>query len=755
MPLQPHSHRKIGLSLATATAIFAAGTIGLALHVESVLREPELARALLGEGSWRAIVIALGGRATQRPGSLEVEVPFVPLVVATGILGILAWLGGAGWISRRLKIPFSEALDRWGRWGWIWWLLPAIWELMGITADLSGSTSFRVIWQDTLPICHSVLWTGWLTAFFTLILRTRPAQSEISEATRNGRMPRFVWVAMAAYFVCFAAMNWMLYKALLVPHGDSAMYEEHVWNLLHGKGFRSYLDNGRLFLGEHVQVIHLFVIPLYVLWPSHLLLELCQSACLALGAIPVFRMANRHSNSKTAAALLAVAYLLYFPMQYLDIAITFKTFRPNSFEIPFLLFALDALERCRYRTMLVWLTMTLLCQEDAATVIAPLGIWIALRQTGSIRSDLRTDGAPSEISFTDRRRLVAGGLGMALFGILYVVAVVKIVLPWFRGGADVHFAQYFADLGGTSGAIVKNVLAHPGLLAGKLLSVESLMFAVQLLAPLGFLPLLSPSRLCVAAPLFGVLCLSAITNSPFHHFHAPLVPILFWAAAAGLAVAARAFHAGSIWWRRRQGSQARDDEARHRIPIEKFISSGKSIWAEPVSDSSAAPLPHAARRPQPLNPRIVVTVAVWTVLSAFFVGLTATLTPLGFGFWDPYSRLFWRKLYVPGERARYFPAVLALVPSDSRVASTDYIHPRFTHYARSYDYSHYRPDVPEDCEYIVIDTRHPYSDIQRPAQVKEFRDHPDEWELLEDHTEGYFIVLKRRNLQTPHSAAAN
>ena len=733
-----------GLPLATAATIVAAGTIGLALHVESVLREPELARSFLGEGLRRAMSGALGVKAPPRPDSSAVEVSFVRLLVATTGLSILAWLAGSGWIARRLRRPFREALGEWGRWGWLWWLLPALWELAGVAADLFGSTSLRVLWQDTLPFCHGALWAGWLTTFFALVHRTPPAHSIISEIVPAARVPRVVWGAMAAYFVCFAAMNWMLYQALLIPHGDSAMYEEHVWNLLHGKGFRSYLDNGRLFLGEHVQVIHLLVIPLYILWPSHLLLELCQSACLALGAVPVFRMARRHSKSDAAAALLAVAYLLYVPMQSLDIAITFKTFRPNSFEIPFLLFALDALERCRYRTVLLWLALTLLCQEDAATVIAPLGIWIALRQARSLGGVLRADGAPSELSLTERRRLAVFGLGMALFGTLYVVAVVKIILPWFRGGADVHFAQYFADLGETSGAIVKNVLAHPGLVADKLFSVDSLIFAVQLLAPLGFLPLLSPGRLCVAAPLYGLLCLSAITNSPFHHFHAPLVAILFWAAAAGLAAAARAFEAATAWWRRRHPSQARDDEARHRIPIEKFVSSGKSLCAAPMPASAAAP--QAARRRQPplINPRIVATAAVWTVLSAFFVGLTATLTPLGFGFWDPYSRLYWRKLYRPGARSRHFPAVLALIPRDSRVASTDYIHPRFTHYARSYDYSHYRPDVPDDCEYIVIDTRHPYSDIQRPAQIKEYRDHPEEWELLEDHTDGYFIVLKRR-----------
>src|SRR6185503_11115540 len=85
-----------------------------------------------------------------------------------------------------------------------------------------------------------------------------------------------VWGIVGIYVVVFVTMNWRLYFNLLIPHGDSAMYEEHLWNVLHGKQFRSYLDQG-LFLGEHIQVVHLGLLPLYVLWPSHLLLELCES----------------------------------------------------------------------------------------------------------------------------------------------------------------------------------------------------------------------------------------------------------------------------------------------------------------------------------------------------------------------------------------------------------------------------------------------------------------------------------------------
>jgi hypothetical protein len=173
------------------------------------------------------------------------------------------------------------------------------------------------------------------------------------------------------------------------------------------------------------------------------------------------------------------------------------------------------------------------------------------------------------------------------------------------------------------------------------------------------------------------------------------------------------------------------------------VPSGKSLSAiaglTVRSGEPARPVARDAR-----SERIALAASTWCLFSALFSSSFLSLSPLGIAFWDPYSSRFWKDHYVPGERARRFPAAFSLVPQDSRVASTDYVHPRFTHHARSYDYSHYRPEVPADAEYIVIDTRHPYSEIKRPEEVKEYRDHPEEWELLDDRTGGYFIVLKRR-----------
>ncbi|MCH7990330.1 MAG: hypothetical protein IID46_14405 [Planctomycetes bacterium] len=84
------------------------------------------------------------------------------------------------------------------------------------------------------------------------------------------------------------------------------------------------------------------------------------------------------------------------------------------------------------------------------------------------------------------------------------------------------------------------------------------------------------------------------------------------------------------------------------------------------------------------------------------------------------------------------------------MASTDFVHPRFTHHERSYDYSEYpravndgKPGVPSDTDYIVIDIKSRYSEISRPEQIPEYKHNPGDWELLHHEAEEYFIVLKR------------
>ncbi|MCH7688845.1 MAG: DUF2079 domain-containing protein, partial [Planctomycetes bacterium] len=615
-----------------AASCFLAGTGMTTFGLQTILSSFELSSQFVSRRLWEKLVAALGASSQAAVNSIEID----PIILFLHLLPIalVFWLLGACWIAFRKKQPFRTAVVNWGIAGWLWWTIPGLWEIFNITCLNFTWERGTLFLNSTVALWFAVPAAGWLAALLTLSSRPSEGERSTELSVQASRTPVTVWLFVGLYAVVFITMNWQLYEGLQVPHGDSAMYEEHLWNVTHGKGFRSYLDGG-LFLGEHLQLIHLLLIPLHFLWPSHLLLEVCESLALAAGAVPVYRMARRHCGSHQTAVWLAAAYLLYFPMQFLDIAIDLKTFRPISFGVPFMLFALDQMELRRYRSMLVFLVLALSAKEDYAVIIAMLGIWMAVFPPKE--NEQAIPGTPSRKSV----RLL--GAGLAVFGVVYLLVVIKLAIPWFREG-DVHYAQYFGELGNTPGDILRSVMTQPELVFGKLFSHRSLIYVLLLLVPVGMVPLFSPGRLAVAAPLFGVLCLMELSPNPvpWHHFHAPLIPIIFWSAACGL------------------GNLGTVTKRISRRAVTRFACS-----------------------------------------CALATGIVYGFSPLSLTFWDSGSTKHWKKLYVPGERAKLFPKVFALIPSDARVASTDFIHPRFTHHQRSYDYSDYlravndgKPGVP-------------------------------------------------------------
>jgi len=554
---------------------------------------------------------------------------------------------------------------------------------------LAGSAWLEELAIRTVSLVEAMSLAGWLSAW---LATAWPVGSRSLEPTMSPGRRTWVLalVAVAIYTACATAINWARYNNLLIPHGDSAMYEEHLWNTWHGKGFRSYLDDGRLFLGEHPQVAHLFLSPLYWIWPSHRLLELCESAALAAGALAVLRLTWRETRSDGLALFLAVAYLLAFPVHFLDIAIDGKTFRPISLGVPLLLWGIERWESGRVKTAAVLLLMALAAKEDFCLVIAPLGACWAWRAS-------RTAGGP------DRRKLVAWGIGIAAGGVGWLLLVLLVVIPAFRGDVP-HYARYFGELGETPAAILGTAIQRPGLVLAKWFSPRTAFYALALLLPVGMLPLARVGRLAVAAPVFAMLCLLEFSTGespgqpvvPFHHFHAPLIPILYWAAAGGL---------------------------------------GRLVDRNPAAASRGG----------------------WFALSAAMAcGLFYSAGPLGLAFWDPGSDHHGATLLKTGRRAELFAEVESLVPDTARVFSTDFVHPRFTHHARSYDYSKYHrhsdaeltePVAGQDY-YIVIDVQHPYSTVESVDDVPELKQDAGPWEVLRLVTDDagtlYYIVLHRR-----------
>ena len=724
MPATPHRTRSTNTSparLGGSAVVVLLGTLLATSGVQTWLSSRSLATNFVSPSTWRQLVRLPVGAM---PNADQGEVSFGSIVLVLGAVSIVTWLVGAYWLARRRGLSFLESLATWGLVGWGWWCLIDVWEWTWIGAGLMGMTSLSGLLAVSPQLWLTGCLAGWLTTLLTLArsgssraVLAKDSSLDESHAARTVRTPRWLWLACGVYVVVFTALNWRLYFNLLMPHGDSVMYEEHLWNVLHGKGFRSYLDQG-LFFGEHIQFVHLFLLPLYACWPSHLLLELCESTALALGAFPVYWMTRRCLSrdtrcplqADTLALAVAVAYLLYAPMQFLDIEIDLKTFRPEAFGIPLLLLTLDQLERRHLIGTLIGLAFTLTVKEDYAIVFGPLGVWIAW--SGSSESVAVITPArssfPAGLLPRDRTRFLIG-MALSVFSVVYLWLATRVVMPWFRSGAEVHYTRYFAKFGESPEQIVGTMLSNPGLLFSELCSTATVLYALLLLAPLAFIPLLSPGRLAVGLPLFGILCLNELAKDPRHQFHAPLVAVIFWALAGGMPRAIALVRARLA---RGTAASAANDE----------------------HDSTS---------------RTICTHLIWT--ASLCTGLFLTISPLGCPFWDAGSNWHWQTLYGPSRRGELFARVLPLIPRDSRVASTDFVHPRFTHHKRSYDYSGYRRKVagdrvgvPDDTDFLVIDTNHRYSEIKSPDEVPEYRDHPADWELLPDETEGYFIVLKRR-----------
>lgn len=696
-----------------AFAVLCGGLFSWGLAVLTVLEDWLFAQAFLAQSTWQGLVIWLNGQlqADNNGAVVGAGLPDPTKMIAQAALfGGVIWVMGswlAAWKSGR---SWSESARMWAIRGgrWLWLLLP--WSQGRVVAYLLGAewlhtllgTTNECIWGGLFGLIVAEWWrvarSGGSSQGNTPALPAPLPESEGGESLGSARLAqRIVWAGFATYAVVYITMNWGLWFNMRIPHGDSAMYEEHLWNIWHGKGFRSYLDHG-LFLGEHIQVIHLLLLPLHRIWPSHLMLEMCQSLALGATIFPVYSITNRHTGRPRLAAVVGVIALLYFPLHYLDISIDVKTFRPTALAIPVVLAAIDAYEAGRMRQMLLWVLVGLSAQEDFAIVFGPLGLWMAW------------DGWRSK----DTKRQW-WGVGLLVGSALYLLLVMKVLLPYFREGTNIHYASYFSKFGQTPDEIIVTILTKPWLVVSELVTFYSLSWLLCLLVPLGLLPLLSPTRLLTAAPLFVLLCLNELAQQPpgpFHHFHAPIVPLVLWAMAAGV------------------GRLVRRENA--------------------AADSTLPPSSSPAGGGEPgrweVGPVLAfaVTCAVWT-------GACFSQHLLTFKFWDSGKAEFWRERYVPDKRPAEWAKIESLIPVTAKVASTDFVHPRFTHYDRSYDYSKYHrrvaggtTGVPKDTDYIVIDTRHPYSWIHGPEDVRELQTEPDQWELLPDQTHGYFLILKRR-----------
>ena len=188
---------------------------------------------------------------------------------------------------------------------------------------------------------------------------------------------RFVWLAMGVFAAGFGALAVLRHRAFGSGRFDLGNMTQAVWSTADGDLLSVTDVHGEQIsrLGAHFDPILAALAPLWWLWPSPELLLVVQACAVAAGALPVFWLARAHLDSERPAAALAVAYLLYPPVQWL----TASDFHPVSLACPLLLFAWWFLDERRLLPFALCAAAALATKEHVGLTIAAMGVWYAIR----------------------------------------------------------------------------------------------------------------------------------------------------------------------------------------------------------------------------------------------------------------------------------------------------------------------------------------------------------------------------------------
>lgn len=287
---------------------------------------------------------------------------------------------------------------------------------------------------------------------------------------------------------------------------DLGIFDQGLW-LLSRQETPFVTVRGLHLFGDHLSFILVLLAPLYKVLPDVRMLLFLQTLFLALGALPVFLIANRHLKSNLLSLALAASYLLYPALQWINN----DHFHPDSAVTALLLFAFYFATSSRYLPFAVSAALAVLVKEDVALVVMLLGVYIAA---------------------TENRRV---GVITSVLSLAWFALGLKYILPHFNGDGFFYINNY-SRLGATPAEVIKNTLTRPGMLVAILLETKKLSYLTQLLAPVLFLPIISLEVFLVALPaLFSnLVSQQGYMDSIQYHYTATIIPFLFVAMILSL-----------------------------------------------------------------------------------------------------------------------------------------------------------------------------------------------------------------------------
>lgn len=315
--------------------------------------------------------------------------------------------------------------------------------------------------------------------------------SKSGENIENKSADRITTVLLALYILTFSLIGIIRYHLFDFNDFDLAGYSQALWNMLHGSTFSSIL--GVSFFANHTDLIILFILPLYLVIKTPILLLIIQTLAIGWGGYLLYRFISNLLN-KTWALILLIMYLVYPPLVFANLF----EFHAVVLSMPFLILTFLAYKDERFTHFLIYAILAMLCKENIPLIVAMFGV----------------------LALVDKKSLKWIIIPL-LLGLSFFIGLVFLLRPYLDKGTIDLFMLY-KGLGETPRRV--------------LFSIENLKLIIMLVGFAAFLPLLSLRNLIpIAIVIFQHLLSSRMTDKTiFYHYSAKFAPFIFISAAYGL-----------------------------------------------------------------------------------------------------------------------------------------------------------------------------------------------------------------------------
>lgn len=302
-----------------------------------------------------------------------------------------------------------------------------------------------------------------------------------------------VWVAIIIFVTLFSYLSIKRYRTLNSYYYDLGIMNQVVHNTSRGRILEMTNQDLKRNVSRfaiHFDPILAAFAPFYWIYPGPEVLLVGQAIILGLGAWAVFLIAEKVLKKNSISLLFSISYLFYFAVQR---TVLFD-FHAVTLSTTFFLFALyfNLVKKNLFYFLFIFLA--LLTKEHIGLIVFMLGLYL--------------------IFFRKEKKL---GLITAFIGLVFFIATVYFIIPYFRGGD--HFASgYFQNIRPRLRSIITDGISYT-----KLLMAPALYSLFALPA------------LLIALPEWAINVISTNNNmiSYYFHYHSVIVAFLFYSLILG------------------------------------------------------------------------------------------------------------------------------------------------------------------------------------------------------------------------------